>query len=662
MILKSLEIKNIRSHKVTNVEFSKGIIVFTGRTGSGKSTLIMAIQYALFGANARIPNPELLRRQSTRGYVKLGFSHKGHDYVVVRGLKSQGDRVVVDTSTLSLSRDGARIPILERASDLDEKILRILGYPAGVDPVKLFEVTTYSKQDEIRNLIEMKPTERQGYIDKLLQIQRYENTWDNLKDIVNSLASEIAVLEENVKTEDLLTGQLKESKNKIEKLGSKVSSDKTKLASAKERLKGVSNKVLEEKQRFDKVMELKTHYDSARLQFESKTSELESLDLELTALKKKIKGLEEEMPKVDETEKIVSRKAELDSEISQENNRIEELAKKIRDVENLKGECPLCGSKITQKHKSKVEDEYKKILAESQKNVTKLGEEIVVVNKELPQARRRDEIKKSIESNEKVLEEKDSRMRQIREELKELDSKIKGIKLDAKAYDSLKQEIDKLQEEKNKLSSETSSLETEIKAYEEQIDDEKKRIAELEKQVSEFKVIKEKLLKLKAGVELLTKLRQDIRSIRERVRTRFLNDFKVEFQVKFEEIRRFEEEYSVDVKNDYEPVAYASGEEAPISTLSGGEKTSVALSYRLALADIAAQIGGIQESELLMLDEPTTGFDEDDIRALPEALTNLRTIPQIVIVTHAEELKEAADYKFEVEKHSGVSEVKLLEM
>jgi exonuclease SbcC len=153
-------------------------------------------------------------------------------------------------------------------------------------------------------------------------------------------------------------------------------------------------------------------------------------------------------------------------------------------------------------------------------------------------------------------------------------------------------------------------------------------------------------------------MREDIRNIREIIRNNFLEDFKQEFQKKFEEIRKYEEEYSVDIKNDYEPIAFSlSGEEVPITNLSGGEKTSVALAYRLSLANLSAQISAIKPSEILILDEPTVGFDQEDIKALPTTLKNIKTIPQIIIVTHEEELKNAADYKFEVKKVSGKSVV-----
>jgi len=662
MILKRLQIRNVRSHVETNVDFNTGITVFTGRTGSGKSTLIMAIEYALFGANARIPNPELLRRRAKSGHVKLEFSHGGHDYTIIRGLRLQGDRVTVDPSNLTLSRDSIRIPLLERAGDLDEKILKILGYPAGVDPVKLFEVTTYSKQDEIRNLIDMKPTERQQYIDKLLQIQRYENTWENLKEIVSSLGNEILVLEEKVRNEALLKEQLDNSKKKVTDIMSKTDSDQRIWASSKRALENLKSSLSKEKEHFDRVLKLKSQYDAAKSQLDSRSKELADIDLEITGLKQKIKKLNEEMPDAPETGSLESKRGGLSSRISQENQRIDELSEKIRDVAKLKGKCPLCGSKITEEHKSQVGSEYKKLLAESQKNVTAFGKDLADAEKLLPKARRRDELKKSIESEKRLLDDKLSRIEKIKSELGSLNSKVKDLQDDVKDYDSLRSRIDISQKKLNDLSSEVASLETAIRAYEEQLHDEKNQITLLEEQLSGFEMIKKELDAKSSAVKLLSELRQHIRGIREAVRTRFLNDLKIEFQRKFEEMRKFEEEYSVDVKLDYEPIAYAGGEEVTISTLSGGEKTSVALSYRLALADIAAQIGGIQESELLMLDEPTTGFDAEDVRALPEALANLKTIPQILIVTHAEELKEAADYKFEVTKESGISRLKLLEM
>ena len=49
---------------------------------------------------------------------------------------------------------------------------------------------------------------------------------------------------------------------------------------------------------------------------------------------------------------------------------------------------------------------------------------------------------------------------------------------------------------------------------------------------------------------------------------------------------------------------------------------------------------------------------KEDVKALPEALRNIQAIPQIIIVTHEEELKNAADHKFEIKKENGTSSIK----
>jgi len=169
---------------------------------------------------------------------------------------------------------------------------------------------------------------------------------------------------------------------------------------------------------------------------------------------------------------------------------------------------------------------------------------------------------------------------------------------------------------------------------------------------------KEEIKKLERVITLLNRLREDIRNIREIIRRNFLEEFRQEFQRKFEEIRKYEEEYTVDINLNYEPIAYTKDrEEVPISNLSGGEKTSVALSYRLALSNLAAQISAIKPPEVLILDEPTIGLDKEDIKALNEALQNIGTIPQIIIVTHEDELKDAANFKYEVKKERGLSKI-----
>ena len=71
MKIQKIKLTNIRSHVGTEVDLKKGINVFTGRTGSGKSTVLIGISYALFGSDAGISNAHLLKRGKKNGSVEL---------------------------------------------------------------------------------------------------------------------------------------------------------------------------------------------------------------------------------------------------------------------------------------------------------------------------------------------------------------------------------------------------------------------------------------------------------------------------------------------------------------------------------------------------------------------------------------------------------------
>ncbi|MBC7112261.1 MAG: AAA family ATPase, partial [Methanothermobacter sp.] len=73
MIIRSLELKNIRSYESGRVEFDDGVTLFEGDIGSGKTTLLLAVEFALFGLGDQ-RGDSLLRATSNSGSVKLTFT------------------------------------------------------------------------------------------------------------------------------------------------------------------------------------------------------------------------------------------------------------------------------------------------------------------------------------------------------------------------------------------------------------------------------------------------------------------------------------------------------------------------------------------------------------------------------------------------------------
>lgn len=661
MKLKNLQLKNVRSHKESGLDFHDGITVFTGRTGSGKSTILMAVEYALFGNEAGIPNESIMRRHSNLSSITLNFEHKNDNYELTRGLKKSGSKVLVDNDALCIKKNGSEIDFVKRANDMNEIIRKIMGFPENLKSKELFETIAYTKQDEIRALIELKPEERQIYIDNILQLSKYQNTWANVKTIisyfekkVSGISGELVLLPKHKEELELFIKKINDSENEL-----KINSSE--LEKANKEFELLEHDIKGKKEKFNKALLEKSFFDKQTAIVDSLQSELKSLKNEL--LKSKFKDFnKKELEKINKLDELVQEYANLLSSMQQ-------TAKELRQTESEKNEilsklsngkstCPLCRQSINSEHVKNLETQFNKKISELNEKIKESNEKIPGLTKETNEVK---ELKKEFEKNSQEAKLIDERKKTISEKENLLASSLKKLNelnKNADEFSKLKNELDALNERENGLIRKKSSLETSIHSIKENLvflnDNERKKKLFIEALENESK----KLEKTNNTLKILRNMREDIRNIRDVVRIRFLEDFRQLFQNKFEEIRKEDSEYAVSITKEYEPVAYTTtGIEVSISSLSGGEKTSVALAYRLAIADLAAMLGGIQDSKMLILDEPTVGFDYEDISALPAVLRNLKNIPQVIIVTHEIALKDTADYKYKVQKQGGISKI-----
>ena len=103
----------------------------------------------------------------------------------------------------------------------------------------------------------------------------------------------------------------------------------------------------------------------------------------------------------------------------------------------------------------------------------------------------------------------------------------------------------------------------------------------------------------------------------------------------------------------FTPAVAIDGEWTPAEALSGGERTSLALAFRLALAQVVRSMGGLR-LDTLLLDEPTDGFSPEQVLRMGELLDEL-ALPQVVLVSHEAQLAAIADRVIRVEKRDGRS-------
>ncbi len=79
----------------------------------------------------------------------------------------------------------------------------------------------------------------------------------------------------------------------------------------------------------------------------------------------------------------------------------------------------------------------------------------------------------------------------------------------------------------------------------------------------------------------------------------------------------------VSVDENFSPCIVQDGYDIDVKSLSGGEKTSVALAYRLALNVMVKRVCDAMQSNLLILDEPTDGFSREQLSRLRDILNDL---------------------------------------
>ena len=124
MLLKKIKLENIRSYINEEIEFPQGSILLSGNIGSGKSTILQAVDFALFGITQELSGSSLLRNGEDRGSVELHFAVEDKNVIIKRNLK-RGTSVTQDAGYISINNAHREAT----ATELKQSILTLLNYP-----------------------------------------------------------------------------------------------------------------------------------------------------------------------------------------------------------------------------------------------------------------------------------------------------------------------------------------------------------------------------------------------------------------------------------------------------------------------------------------------------------------------------------------------------
>ncbi len=189
MQLRHLRVRNIRSYESAAVDFSPGTTLVSGDVGSGKTSLLYAIEMALFGTS-EVDAAYLVRHGGSHAEVAVTFVDAEHRYEVSRRFRrvQRKGRPVFEPEGIWFSVDGAKTEY--SATELRQRVIELLGFPDNPSPTAhsdLWRWAVYVPQERMRDILAARPQDRLETVRKALGVERYRTAADNAQDLTSDL-------------------------------------------------------------------------------------------------------------------------------------------------------------------------------------------------------------------------------------------------------------------------------------------------------------------------------------------------------------------------------------------------------------------------------------------------------------------------------------------
>ena len=515
MIVEEVCLRDFRSHENTKVSLTDGVTVIVGENGSGKSTILEAINFALFKGNRRsVLLDDLIRRGASTASVSLVFHVNGRKYRVVR--KRALGRAA-GSALYEIKAEGEETLIAKGEAEVTHEIERILGMNSEV-----FTSAVYIRQGEIDALLSIEPSEKKKLIGKLLGAEDLERAYAEMYKVVSEFErrlaelkgvdSEISELRERIKSK---RSELEELRNLLRKAARARDEEALALRKLEKMLEAVEEglRLLQNYRLLEKELahlrerlERLSHY-SARLEAVRERGErYQALDTEITELKEKEKRLsvlkallnakrrekeeiERELagvenhirevlkattkalgfsgePAPEELEKILEgRIGELQEEQSRIKREMEattreaarlrsrarEAEESLEELLSAQGSCPVCLSPLSGERKEELSREYRRKAEESLRRAEALERKLDEMRSELRYVEKRLAEANRIGGELSGMASKQAERQRLMQRAAELEEEIKKLEDERRLLEPVAQHIAELEREKAEL-------------------------------------------------------------------------------------------------------------------------------------------------------------------------------------------------------------------
>ncbi len=679
MLFKKLTIQNIRSYKNLTIEFPKGSVLLAGDIGSGKTSVLLGLQFALFGLQPGQKGTSILRQGTDAAYVQLDIDIDGKTIILERTIKkSSNGSITQDSNIITIGTKREELS----TSEMKDRIIKLLNYPKEFIKKSnlLYKFTVYTPQEEMKSIIQEKPEVRLDTLRHIFGIDRYKKIKENSQILLQKI-------KETIKIKEIFASELNLFKEKF------TLENEKKIILTKEinnlklehqniiLIKQKSEEKLTSSQKtIDKERELKSELIKTNLLIQSKRELENRIKKEIMLMQKQIyEKIDFSEEKLKTIIKLVEKHRQtleeknlkffkISSQISVLNSQKErplKLREQIISIEN----CPTCFQSVGQEHKNKI--------------AKRMQFDIEEINRELEQKiQQKQSIIKEIETEKELVREYETDKSNLQQnKIKAEHQKIIEIKIKSDAF-----VLDITLNETKELQNKAEQIQTKIQTFNESqkiFDKAKKEAQEIneifrKKEIiiatknKELELLKIRLKELSDEIKDKEKIRNQINHLRElqdwlqekfitminltekNVMVKLRNEFSNIFAEWFSML--VSDSLSVRLNEDFTPIITNQDYEIDYAFLSGGERTAIALAYRLSLNKVLnSMLSQIKTKNVVILDEPTDGFATEQIDKMRDIFEQLKA-EQTILVSHEEKIESFVDHVIRIKK-DGISRI-----
>jgi len=295
MRLRYMELRNYRKFREARIEFPDGVVAIVGNNGTGKTTILEAVTWALFG------NSSSVVRDNKEGVVSLGAA-PGEECSVVLEFDLGEDlyRLARNMKVKSLKTDASLEVNGNVLATGDTDVTKAIVSRLGMDHQAFF-VSVFTKQKDLNALANLKPAERKTLVLRMLRVDSLDKVIKSIDADANNVKREAEGVSALLRDGDgqdkvkLLREEERTAADSLRKIAEGSSKLLTDRKAASERSLTAKGFWETEEERYRKDVELERRQTGARAGLQAKHETLGKLEkevLELQALRDSLPELE----------------------------------------------------------------------------------------------------------------------------------------------------------------------------------------------------------------------------------------------------------------------------------------------------------------------------------------------------------------------------------